>query len=76
MKVLITEDFYTDYELYETEDINELKDYISHMSNGESAELDETRHILIGSQDDIDTETAIKEADEIIYISDFEGAYI
>lgn len=76
MKVLITEDFYSNYELYETEDISELKDYVSLMANGKSAELDETRHILVGSQDDIDTETAIKEADEIIYISDFEGEHI
>lgn len=71
MKVLITSDFYSEYELYETENINGLKNYAALMVlNTPDLELDENKYKLIGNQDTMTTEEAIKQADEIIYIDE------
>lgn len=65
--ILVTTDFYSEFELYETTDPDDLKEYLTALYNGESVEIDETKHELIGSQDDIDTQDAINAADETIY---------
>lgn len=75
--VLITTDFYAEYELYKTDDIDDLKHVTKLMVNGDDViEPDPAHHKLIGSNlgtgKDIDTQTAIKMADEIIYLSDYE----
>lgn len=71
MKVLITTDFYAEYELYETENINGLKNYVALMVlNTPDLELDENKYKLIGNQDTMTTEEAIEQADEIIYMDE------
>lgn len=71
MKALITTDFYAEYELYETENINGLKNYVALMVlNTPDLELDENKYKLIGNQDTMTTEEAIKQADEIIYMDE------
>lgn len=72
VKVLITTDFFSDYELYETSDADDLKRFAIETAkawNGECEypELDESKHHLIGSMDDISTEEATAQADMIIY---------
>ena len=70
MKILIATDFYAEYELYETDKPEGLKNYISLMLLGSDIELDENKYKLIGNQDTIETQEAIEQADKIIYISD------
>lgn len=65
--ILVTTDFYSEFELYETTDPDDLKEYLTKLYSGEDVELDEAKHELIGSQDDIDTQDAINAADETIY---------
>ena len=72
MKVLITSDFYSEYELYETDNLAGLKNYVALMANGGDTELDPKQYKLLGTDDNITTEDVIKMADEIIYISDYE----
>ena len=68
-----TSDFYTEYEIYKTDNITGLKNYVAIMAldNTSDIKLDPIKYQLIGSQDNIDTETALKMADEVIYISDY-----
>jgi hypothetical protein len=72
MKVLVTADFYTEFELYETTDADDLKSWVRDMVNGRTRDLDETKHRIIASHETMDTETAIAEADPIIYMSDLD----
>lgn len=65
--ILVTTDFYSEFELYETTDPDDLKEYLTALYNGESVELDETKHTLLGSHDDISADDARAAADEIIY---------
>lgn len=68
--VLIAGDFYNEYELYETNNIDDLKSWFVECWNGNYKPLDTTKHALIGSQDDICTDDAIKQADITIYVAD------
>ena len=70
MKVLITSDFYYEYELYETDDIDDLRETTRRMANGEDVSPDESKHTLLGTHDDYWLEDVKAEADEIIFISD------
>ena len=70
MKVLIAADFLSEYELYETNDIEDLKDITRRFENGENVAPDTTKHKLIGSQDDMLASEARAAADEIIYVCD------
>lgn len=70
MKVLIASDFYSEYELYETDDIDDLREVTRRMANGEDVSPDETKHTLLGSQDDYWLEDVQAEADETIFITD------
>ena len=63
MIVMITSDFYSEYELYRTEDPEDIKKDITN--------IDTSKHELIGSHDDIWTDEALKMADEVIYIEDY-----
>ena len=68
MKVLITSDFYGEYELWEAESLEDAKRYTAAMVKGlEAPEPGE----LIGTQDDILAADAIKAANEIIFIEDY-----
>ena len=70
MKILVTGDFYSEYELYETNFIDDLKAWIKAALNGENKPLDSNKHKLIGSHDTICTDDAIKQADMTIYVAD------
>lgn len=71
MRILFADDFYKDYELYQTERPDELKAVVKKLLNGEDADIDESKHHLIGSnQDNLLTDIAIREADEIVFTSD------
>jgi hypothetical protein len=77
MKILITDDFYSAYELYEasdylsTDDGFSVEDYVAEqIKEKDGVDLDPDEFTLLGTQDTIDTEDAIKEADTTIFISD------
>lgn len=70
MKVLITSDFYSEYELYETNNVNGLKNYAALMVQNIDVDLDENQYKLLGYQDTLETQEAIEQADEIIYIDE------
>jgi len=71
MIVMITTDFYADYELYRTEDPEDIKANMIDFIEG-TKEPDKSKHELIGSQDDFWTDEAIEMADEVIFIGDYE----
>ena len=70
MKALITADFYSEYELYETSDPDDLTNWVRDMVNGRFRKIDDQKHKLITSHDEMDTDEAIKKADTIIYCND------
>ena len=70
MKVLITSSFYSEYELYETNNVNGLKNYAALMVQNIDVDLDENQYKLLGYQDTLETQEAIEQADEIIYIDE------
>lgn len=71
MRILFADDFYTNYELYNTEHPDELKSIVKRLANGDEADIDESKHHLIGSsEDNLLTDIAIREADEIVFTSD------
>ena len=70
MKILFADDFYSNFELYETKKPEELKAVMKRLANGENAEIDK-KHRLIGSSDNnMSTDIAIRKADEIVWASD------
>lgn len=72
-KILIADDFYSDFVLYKTNYPEELISTVKKLLNGENAEIDEKKHKEIGSSNGkklLSTETAIQKADEIIFTSD------
>ena len=69
--VMIANSFYTDYELYRTGDLKDLEDNLTTYFIEGVYNIDQDKHELIGSQDDIDTETALKMADEVIFIDNY-----
>lgn len=71
MKVLITSDFYSEYELYETDNLAGLENYVSLMVNGGDANLDPEQHKLLGSDNDFAICEVKEMADEFIYITDY-----
>ena len=71
MIVLLTSDFFADYELIETENIDKTKERIKDLVNGKEFQEDKY-YSIIGSVDNIGSEEARNQADEILYISDFE----
>jgi hypothetical protein len=75
MKILIASDFYAEFELYETEKPNGLKNWVAlSMISPDPIRLDPKVHKLIGSQDDMTAEEATAQADEIIYTSEIAEA--
>lgn len=71
-KILVTADFYSEFVLYETTDADDLKNWVRDMVNERFRPLDESRHQLIGSSDDLLSEDAINAADEVVYMGDLE----
>ena len=71
MILLVTSDFFADYELIETENIDETKKRIKDLVSGKDVKIDQY-YSIIGSVDNMTAEDARNQADEIIYISDFE----
>lgn len=71
MIVLITSDFFAEYELIETENIEVTKERIKDYLSGKDIQID-PYYTIIGSMDDMTAEEAQKAADEVIYLSDFE----
>lgn len=70
MKILIATSFYSEYELYDTNDPDGLVKDIRNMAKGK--EVDTSRHKLLGYQDTIDTQEAIAQADKVVFIDNFE----
>lgn len=71
MRILFADDFYANYTLYHTEHPDELKGVMKRLANGEDADIDESKHHLIGSsEDNLLTDVAIRKADEIVWTSD------
>ena len=68
-RVLITEDFYTDFILYETDNPEALRKYAQEAANGNTEATTDAR--IIGTSDELLSEEAIKAADEIIYLSEY-----
>ena len=67
MTILITSDFYTDFELIEVESDKDAENYIQAcISNTELPQV-----TIIGSSDNLTSDEAIERADKIIYISDY-----
>lgn len=71
-RVLITTDNFKDFELYDTSDIEGIKEYAKGITEGTINDLDGTKHAYIGSQDDMTPEQAREAAETIIYLSDIE----
>ena len=71
-KILVTADFYSEFVLYETTDADDLKNWVRDMVNERFRPLDESKHQLIGSSDDLLSEDAINAADEVVYMGDLE----
>ena len=72
MIVMITSDFYSEFELYKTDDLEKLKELSKeYLAQGE-IEIDINKYKLLCCQDDITTEAALKISDEIIYLSDLD----
>jgi len=70
MKILVTADFYSEFELYETSDPEDFKSWVRDMVNERPRDLDESKHQIIGFHETMETEEATKAADEIIYMTD------
>lgn len=71
MKILMASDFLADFELYETDNEIELIDCFKAMLNGSDVELNDKHHKLIGSSEDtLETDDALNQADKVVYISD------
>ena len=70
MKILFADDFYSNFELYETKEPDELKSIIKRLANGEDAEIDKKRRLIGSSNDNLLTDIAIRKADEIVWTSD------
>jgi len=71
--VLVTSDFYSEYELYRTSDVEDLKEYFRKLLKEENVDPDPAKHELIGNQDDIwNIRPFLKIIDEVFYIYDFE----
>lgn len=70
-KIMIAADFYTEFELYETEDPADLiKQAASAYMDG--TEIDTNKHRVIGSQDSMTAEEARDQADKIIFTSELD----
>ena len=68
--VLVTADFYGEYELYQTSDPDDLETWVNDMVNGRFREIDSNKHKLIGDYNTMDTDKAIKMADTTIWCND------
>lgn len=71
MIVLVTSDFFAEYELIQTENIEVTKERIKDALSGKDIQIDQY-YTVIGSVDNMTTEEARNQADEVIYISDLE----
>ena len=71
-KILVTADFYSEFMLYETSDADDLKNWVRDMVNERFRPLDESKHQLIGSSEEMLSEDAINAADEVVYMGDLE----
>lgn len=73
MIVMVTSDFYMDYELYKTDDPEGLENIIKTAYLTETdPEIDRDKYQVIGNQDDIISEVALNMSDKVIYLSDIE----
>ena len=72
MIVMIAADFYSEYELYKTEDPEDLEKVTAAYVNGEDITPDPGKHELIGSQDNIFFDDAKAMTDKVIFLSDYE----
>lgn len=68
MKVLVTSDFYSDFELIETDSIESAEQYI--MAGIEGRELPQNITV-ISSSNGTSGEDAISQADKILYVSEY-----
>ena len=71
MIVLLTSDFFADYELIETENIDKTRKKIKDLVSGKDIQIDQY-YSIIGSVDNMTTQEAQAAADQVLYISDFE----
>lgn len=71
MKILVAADFYTEFELYETEFPEDLIEQAT-SAYMDGAEIDTNKHRIIGSHDSMTAEEARDQADKIIFTSELE----
>ena len=71
MIVLVTSDFFAEYELIQTENIEITKERIKEALSGKDIQIDQY-YTVIGSVDNMEASEAREKADQIIYISDLE----
>ena len=71
MIVLVTSDFFAEYELIQTENIEVTKERIKDALSGKDIQIDQY-YTVIGSVDNMEASEAREKADQIIYISDLE----
>jgi hypothetical protein len=69
VKVLITTDFFGEFELYETYSPEILTEYARAIANGDTETRTDAK--LIGNQDTLTVEEAKQAADQIIFLTDF-----
>ena len=73
MIVMITSDFYAEYEIYKTDDLEAVKRIAKAYANFKEPDPEDLNRVqLIGNEDNIESEPAVKMADKILYIGDFE----
>lgn len=68
MKILITSDFYYDYELIETDSVASAEKYIYACLNNKDIP---TNIFLLGSSNDMDTDEVLRQADEVLYLTEY-----
>lgn len=68
MKILITSDFYYDFELIETDSVASAENYIYACLNNKDIP---TNISVLGSSNDMDEDEVLRQADEILYLTEY-----
>jgi len=69
MKILFAADFYTEFELYETEDPADLIDQVTR-AYFDGGDIDTNKHRVIGFQETMTADEAREQADRMFFASD------
>lgn len=68
MKILITSDFYYDFELIEADSVASAEKYIYACLNNKDLPQDIT---VLGSSNDMDIDEVLAQAEKILYLTDY-----